>query len=69
MFLTENNLQSQLDQLTAESENMGQTGEQTAEEQHKVEVTEMSSKKLHINIEVWSDCQNYLHGTVKKTYN
>ena len=52
LFLTENNLQSQLDQLTAESENMGQTGEQTAEEQHKVEVTEMSSKKLHINIEV-----------------
>ena len=55
LFLTESNLQLQLDKLETETENMGQTDEQTAEEQPKVEVTEMGHKKLHLNIEVSVD--------------
>ena len=50
--MTETNLQLQLDSLEAESETMGQTGEQTAEQEARVEVTEMNPKKLTINIEV-----------------
>ena len=58
LFLTENNLQLQLDQLEAESGAMGQTDEQTGQPQTKLEVTEMNSKKLTINIEVIVCLQN-----------